>query len=170
MTGFDPVKAALDITLKTKHLIEIVQPEKAIALSRRARELPTLILQAGLIPALTFYLSKVENGEVYKLILEALEEKAKETELKKFDKEIEKEVKEEGKGYTALLSISAYTLKQLANVYKIEKCENINTIAELVECLYEIRSDRSKEVVLEKQFIKFMLEVKKLFDAFFKEK
>ena len=72
MTRFDPVKTALDVTLKIKQLIDAVQPKETVALSRRARELPTLVLQTGLTPALTFYLSKVEKEEVYKLVLEAL--------------------------------------------------------------------------------------------------
>ena len=170
MTRFDPVKTALDVTLKIKQLIDAVQPKETVALSRRARELPTLVLQTGLTPALTFYLSKVEKEEVYKLVLEALEAKVDESKLKELAEKVREEVGGEGKGYTALLSISAYTLKQLANIYGIEKCKNMGTIVELVECLHEIRGDRHKEVMLEKQFINFMLEVKKLFDAFFKEK
>ena len=179
MTGFDPVKVALDVALKVKRLVDIAQPERAVALSRRARELPTLILQTGLMPALTFYLSKVEKESVYMLVLKALEIEAEKMKpddddlvkkVKKLAKEIKEEVEEEGKGYTALLSISAYILKQFANMYGIEKCKNVYTVAEFVECLHEIRSNRDKEVMLEKQFINFMLEVKKLFDAFFKEK
>ncbi|HIC99671.1 MAG TPA: hypothetical protein EYP08_08690, partial [Pyrodictiaceae archaeon] len=137
-------------------------------------ELPTLVLQTGLIPALTFYLSKVEKEEVYKLVLEALEAKVDKSKLEELSEEDKKMVREEvggeGKGYTTLLGISAYMLKQLADMYKIEKCKNINTIVGFVECLHEIRNNRGKEVILEKQFMKFMLEVKKLFDAFFREK
>jgi len=166
---WDPIKIALQRTFKLKEIIEICTPEaerlKTRALPRRAKDLPQLILQLGLIPALTFYLSKVEDKELYKALVDSLSGK------KKFDtnlcRALQKEVEEEGKGYTALLATIASTLP-LIKVSLKSQSQDLNSLPSLASYLLTIR-DEGKDLVIEKSLISFLVELKKLFEAFFGE-
>ena len=86
--------------------------EKIDAFIRRAEDFPSLVVQEGLVPAMTFYYSKAE----------------KEVNIENADCE---ELANEGKGYSVYLSLLIDVLRSFANL----KCTSP------LDCIREVRQN-----------------------------
>jgi len=86
--------------------------EKIDAFIRRAEDFPSLVVQEGLVPAMTFYYSKA----------------GKEINIEKADCE---ELANEGKGYSVYLSLLIDVLRSFANL----KCTSP------LDCIREVRQN-----------------------------
>ncbi|MFP3234260.1 MAG: type III-B CRISPR module-associated protein Cmr5 [Sulfolobaceae archaeon] len=86
--------------------------EKIDAFIRRAEDFPSLVVQEGLVPAMTFYYSKA----------------GKEVNIEKADCE---ELANEGKGYSVYLSLLIDVLRSFANL----KCTSP------LDCIREVRQN-----------------------------
>ncbi len=159
----DPVKAALEAM---KRLDEQVRSKcanesgsvKADGLVRRLKEFPQLMLQAGLTPALTFYLSKLDHDKkrkAYKATLNAL--------FGGSTDDLCKNLSGEGGGYPqALALLLAYA--SLHAGCNLDSIREVN--ANLVEC---IRRIEQKGIILEGLMEAYATELKKLATALYGE-
>ena len=161
----DPVKASLTIisNFNSVFVDECVNKEgrkiKGDAIARRLQEFPQLALQVGLVPALTFYLSKIDNQEkinAYNASINAIMSKSS-------NKYICEKASGEGGGYPQALAII------LAYAGIIAGCSNdqlVNIGQKLVECIDGIQK---KGVTVEALTITYSDEIKKIARALYHE-
>ncbi len=155
----EPVKAALQIISRFHEKFNsICKQSKGDAIARRLGEFPQLMLQAGLVPAITFYLSKIDNNEKARIYADSmkaiLEGKA--------SRIICDRATGEGGGYPQALAIL------LAYLGKVAGCDDnrLKTIDPgLVECIKNIES---RGALIEAQALIYANEVKKLARALYR--
>ena len=169
-TRCDPQASAIDLVLKLREVLEKSGVGNAIALARRAKDYPQLMLQAGFVPATTYYLSKTD-GSLYSELYKAL--RSKPTELHpKVKENLKKEASEEGKGYTIYLALLAAWLSRYAEcnrgVKSLSSCINLGDVTYLAKCLLNLRESGS-ELRVATVARRFTTEVKKLVEAFYGE-
>ncbi len=161
MTG-DSVALALEHALRIKEAAESVGAGGR-GFRRRARDLPSLALSAGLVPALTFYLSKVERGDLLSEALELLRGSRKPEEAaKKLGGELGDK---EGAGYTIMLAAIAVAAEALAGVSLL--AGGGDPRISLAQGLRKLRERAGEERRLLRILQPYLTELKKLADAFF---
>ncbi len=202
MTHIDPIEEALDTVLHIDHICskleqiynKIIQKNESkkldkcgSSIARRFSDLPSLIVTTGLIPVLTFYLSKLsrEDNTYFKHLLKLFREKtnlnkiiedlARDQSKKDPEKQKEKiirylvsEFTEESKGYLiGLIIITNYLNK--VNIVNIIDGYDLKYLA---KDLKEIREGKSKpcEIIVQKILEPYLLELKKLTRGLFGEK
>lgn len=173
----DPVKAALQVMLTFSKAFESIKDECArklgkggeekteldeTVLSRRLEDFPTLMLQVGLIPAITFYISKIDDQKkvkAYEVTLNVIRNPEEKPSV-----DICHDLSGAGGGYphaTALL---------LAYAGEISGCSDTSyatTGPDLVECLKKIEEQGMR---IEKLTLNYVYELKKLAKALYHEK
>jgi len=128
------------------------------AIQRRAKDLPSMVASAGLIPALTFYMAKASEDR-FKGFLGLLGSK----DIDKVNcQRIREDLEDgEGAGYSPLLALAIKALSEH---------NYINHVEDYVALAYELRKLRERgidELAAEQVVLGYLLEVKKLADAFF---
>lgn len=103
------------------------------AFVRRAEDFPSLVMQEGLVPAMTFYYAKAE-GKVRSLEYVECEE-----------------ISNEGKGYSLYLMFLVDALNKFGNI----KCNDNNPL----ECIKEVRKN---EIMITKKILPILVEIKKI--------
>jgi CRISPR type III-B/RAMP module-associated protein Cmr5 len=160
----DPVKAALEAVSRFSKAFSQSQECKdssADGVTRRLREFPQLMLQVGLVPALTFLLSKVnekDDKEAYsETVKTVLGEEAESSKLCK-------KASGEGQGYAhSLAMLMVFAAKHSGcSVDEIREVDG-----RMVECLEKIED---KGVVVEKLVLLYANELKKLMTALYPAK
>ncbi|ABM80566.1 type III-B CRISPR module-associated protein Cmr5 [Hyperthermus butylicus] len=164
----DPVEAALEAMRRfDKNLRDACSDKgepRADAISRRLKDFPQLILQSGLVPALTFYLSKLSekaDQDAYELTVKVLTEQRLEGDERR---KLCRKTSGEGGGYPHVLA--------LVLVYAAERAGcSVDSIARigssLVGCLETVQK---KGVTVEKLVQAYVNELKKLASALYPEK
>ena len=129
-------------------------------IARRAKDLPGLVASAGLIPALTFYMSKAEekNYRVFLCILGGSEASCAECNQVKDDLG-----GSEKAGYAPILALAALGLQTLGHL------ETVDDYKKLAQGLLELSKDPHHAMVAERQLQELLIEAKKLAEAFFHE-
>ncbi|NOZ89341.1 MAG: type III-B CRISPR module-associated protein Cmr5 [Crenarchaeota archaeon] len=136
------------------------------AIARRAEDLPSLVASAGLIPALTFYMSKAERDK-FRAFLGILAGGRAVEECKGIGEEFGAG---EGAGYSAMLAVAAKALEDLGFINVSESLgEGGDPLQTLARGLQRLRGS-PEELVAERQMIELLVEVKKLAEAFFKSR
>lgn len=128
------------------------------AIQRRAKDLPSMVASAGLVPALTFYIAKADENR-FRRFLELLDIK----DIDKIDcEQLREDLGEgEGAGYSPLLALAVKALNEH---------NYINYVEDYVTLANELRKLRERgieELAAEQVILGYLLEVKKLADAFF---
>lgn len=179
--AIDPVSMAIEHMLLVRSLAEkaaakcgIDGKDKGGAIQRRAKDLPGMVYTVGLVPALTFYMSKVENSQLYTRIYELLrsgdegrvdiivEEVFREEREKGKDNSLCKEMGgREAAGYTTLLAMAAATLAE-AGILKGDP----SSLQGLAASLKKLR-DEGGESYAARLLAEYLGEAKKLAEAFF---
>ncbi|GBF09152.1 type III-B CRISPR module-associated protein Cmr5 [Aeropyrum pernix] len=149
-------------------------------LKRRARSLPGLILSSGLIPALTFYMSKADTQAYreYVRLLEKAERGEKGAaaslveaaaggggEACRGDSVLTELSGGEGAGYSLALAMASRALQRLARV----EAGGDGGFAGLAATLREGLGSPEKEAAATQLLIDYLQEVKKLVEAIVKE-
>lgn len=150
----------------------------AKALSRRAKELPSLIQQAGLFQAVAFYLSKI-NENLYKYLYEKLNEglspiqKSESSENsvcyynnKDMKEEVKQEVSKEGAGYTFLLAMLAHAISTYSNQLKVQDCNSLREIVDVVKCMLRLREE-GLLLNFERALSPYLITIKRLSEALY---
>ena len=202
----DPLELAIDLMLRLDELIRDAQQhcptdqqgreEKRYGdgVRRRLRSLPGLVASTGLIPALTFYMSKAKP-QVYSLLynyLAAPQDKMREAkpQLKEICKPIEKNGKKtysneckdlctelgskEASGYAASIALTAVALRRLLDDLPKDNSgtgnnNNMGSLQGLARYLLALRRNKLgiSEAYASAVIQGFVNEAKKLADAFF---
>lgn len=171
MSAPDLETLAVNVAIKVEDILKSCKIERrsASALSRRAKDLPSLVQQAGLFQATVFYLSKVENEDLYSGIYKALVDSQQQSSYSnKIDcAKVAEEVSGEGKGYTLLLAvltraISEYSKQQL----NIRECNEIDTIINIAKCIQILR-EKGLLLMIERALNPYLITVKRLFEALY---
>jgi len=162
----DPVKAALQVMLTLSKAFQLVKSEceklDETVIPKRLEDFSSLVPQVGLIPAITFFLSKIdEEGKVnaYEATLKAIREPDKQP-----DKAICNDLSGAGGGYPHALALL------LAYIAERAGCSDASyeTIQpDLVNCLEKIES---QSTLIEKFTLSYAYELKKLAKALYREK
>ena len=158
----EPVDAALEAIRRLDNALSKCGEIKTDALPRRARQAPQLILQAGLVPAIAFFLSKLDSPEkrnAYAAAVKAILE----PESNSRDKRICNNTGGEGGGYPHIAAlILAYAASQIGcHPNDIERIDS-----KLLDCLKKIGS---KGVYLERLVVSYAEEIKMLATALYGE-
>lgn len=198
----DPIGLALKLTLKLVQLVEKCKEangtetkntEEGKGITRRAKDLPGLVASVGLIPALTFYMSKaIGKGRtgseastidlysaLYRFI--ASEENSENelstllnfctTEHKEGPRKRDGEDKEASKGIlTTEIQENGYTIMLAIVAVALEKlgltCQHcLSSIKDLAKALLYIHSNATLELAAETTILEFLTETKKLVEA-----
>lgn len=134
---------------------------------RRATDLPSLVLQVGLVPAATFYLGKLTEGKLaatytmlYNYLVGGTAPSAKSLEVL-----VEVLGKDAG-GYPVLLAVLAALLHRYAEA---DKCRgDLSTPERLAACLKELLEKNT--IALESMVVEGLTTVKRLANALFAKK
>lgn len=130
----DSVSLALSIG---EELLELKEKCGSIeGFVRRARDFPSLVLGSGLVPSLTFYLSKVDDYTIFS---------SKET--------ICNDIKDEGYG-----TLLYFVLKRVSEITGLNICLSSDK-KNVLECLKKVREN---ELKLQAQLMPFLIELKKV--------
>ena len=129
-------------------------------IARRAKDLPSLVASAGLVPALTFYMSKADE-ESYKSFLCILRGGGGGCAACN-------EVREdlgwsEKAGYAPVLALAALGLNALGHVGDVDDYKR------LAQGLMGLSTSPSRALLAERQLLELLVETKKLAEAFFHE-
>ena len=173
----DPVRLALLYVTRLADLVEACRDKicgevrgdeecrPGAGIARRASDLPGLVASAGLVPALTFYMSKAD-GYLLKSYIELLGRgDAGNPGDQLCGRAADDLGWREKAGYTAVLATAARGLIDLG--YLEEPGDDADAVRWLAEGLKSLRGS-SREVVAERRMLDFLVEVKKLAAAFFK--
>lgn len=196
----DPIGLALKLTLKLVQLVEKCKEATGTetkitgeGITRRAKDLPGLVASVGLIPALTFYMSKAigkgrTGGEASTLDLYSAlyrfiaSEENSENELstllnycttkhKEGPRKRDGEDKEASKGIlTTEIQENGYTIMLAIVAVALEKlgltCQHcLSSIKDLAKALLYIHSNATLELAAESTILEFLTETKKLVEA-----
>ena len=125
---------------------------------RRAKELPGLIASSGLVPALTFYMSKIESEEELEEALKLLE--GKEADICKLKEALSNK---EGAGYSIMLAAVIDALEKLAGVSFVKPI----TLTSLAGTLLSLRTGKDHMLELEAEYMisDYLIEAKKVLEA-----
>ena len=129
-------------------------------IARRAKDLPGLVASAGLVPALTFYMSKADEKS-YKSFLCVL--RGGEGGCAKCNGVKEDLGWSEKAGYAPVLALAALGLQELGHVGDVEDYKK------LALGLLELSTSPSRALLAERQLLELLVEAKKLAEAFFHE-
>ncbi len=152
IVGRDPVGLAI------KHMKLVAEAAKAAkqageGVRRRARELPSLMLQAGLVPTLTFFMSKAEENEFMEWF--SYLRNPQPTNRPSSD------LKGEGGGYSVLLAMIFDAMEKLAGV----NVGSVSGFTDLLKILLGIGSGRGESLRISRILMPYLVEVKKLATA-----
>ena len=179
MPVVDPVAMAIEHMLLVQRLAEktaekckIGRRELGAAVQRRAKDLPGMVYTVGLVPAITFYMSKVGNSKLYSMIYRLLvsgDEKQAEDVVKEAFREeggrdnslCEEMSAKEAAGYTTLLAMAAAVLAK-AGVLESDP----SSLQGLASSLKTLR-ERGSESYAARLLVEYLGEAKKLAEAFF---
>ncbi|QXJ31903.1 type III-B CRISPR module-associated protein Cmr5 [Saccharolobus shibatae] len=132
----------------------------------RAREMPQMIQQLGLIPSLTFLLSKIDD----KNLIPSIQYFIKGKEIKD-ENNLCEEI--EDKGYTSYLVVSFAWIKlKLNDVQFIDKCDNIEELTDCIKkdyisVLKTLKNDKNLLSKIEDSVLNFSIELKKIVDGIY---
>lgn len=167
MSSLDLESLAIKVAINTEEFLKEcnVESSKARALSRRARELPSLIQQAGLFQATVFYLSKIEDEDVYREAYKAIAGKGGE---EKVCRSVREEVTGEGKGYAFLLAVLSYAISEYSKISGDDKkeCNDLSSKVNVAKCLLALR-ESGLLLAVERALTPYVLTIKRLFEALF---
>ncbi|ALL01406.1 CRISPR type III-B/RAMP module-associated protein Cmr5 [Pyrodictium delaneyi] len=168
----DPISMAIDHILLLRDLVEKATAncknkmrDKGDAIRRRAKDLPSMVYTVGLIPALTFYMSKIENSKLYTDLYKLLRNRDKklgEQLAGNPSSDLCQEIGgKEAAGYTTLLALAAAALSEagVANT-------DLSSLQNLAASLKSLR-EQGKEHYAARLLVEYLNEVKKLAEAFF---
>ena len=180
--GVDPVRDAIRLVNCIQELVNCTtideydpndkKLKRGEAIRRRARSLPSLVASAGFISSLTFYMSKANEWnyqQVYEYLVKCFNN---EETVNCFNyassKDFLKEVSGEGEGgYATLTALIAVELGRLLKEMEIgTNYDRISTLPRLSSILLNI-IEKGKEIEVEKFMIQFLMEVKRLAEAYF---
>ena len=159
----EPVEAALEAIKRFDEMFRDVCTTcetKAEGLVRRLKEFPSLVLQSGLIPALTFYLSKIDEKkkqEAYSLTVKVVLNLP----IDGNRRAVCRGMRGEGEGYPQAIGLLISYIGLQADC-KPEELDEIG--AKLVECIKKIKA---KGVSLERLAEAYATELKKLATAIY---
>jgi CRISPR type III-B/RAMP module-associated protein Cmr5 len=171
------VSIALAYTLRLKDLVDHcreklpISPEEkkkmGAGIARRAKDLPSLIASAGLVPALTFYMSKSKKDN-YMTICNILSGN-NDTSIKEANcKDLEEELSSKEKaGYSTLLAVAACGLRHLGLIGRENDVASLEGLAAALKKLLD-SGEPHRILAAEKAMTDYLIEVKKLAEAFFK--
>ena len=129
------------------------------AIARRAKYLPSLILSAGLVPALTFYMSKTGGKEAYRNAFRVLRGDVDCDVLKKVGDDLGGG---EGKGYAVVLAAVIDALSKLhPEALGGEAPQDLKVLAAKLKEMHENKLDITAEAVLQP----YLVELKKVVEA-----
>ncbi|PUA31291.1 MAG: type III-B CRISPR module-associated protein Cmr5 [Zestosphaera tikiterensis] len=156
----EPIKAALKILSSFDKAFRpqcLKTRDEAPAISRRLEEFPSLTLQVGLVPTLTFYLSKIDEKakiEVYNATITAILEEVSSNRLCS-------DIENAGGGYPQASALLATYIGNVAGCN-----ENEVKILEqyIVNCLSKIEQEGAR---IEKLALNYAYELKKLANALY---
>ncbi|MCE4605946.1 MAG: type III-B CRISPR module-associated protein Cmr5 [Desulfurococcales archaeon] len=166
----NPLEIALEHSTRIAHALEKLE-EHGRGIRSRARELPGLLAQSGLIPTVVLYMSKV--GGKNSLFQNAFNfiDKGDETVLENIREEF---TDKEGTGYIIFLAAIASALSKLTN-NKINLMEqnggynqiSLHSIAEnALKYLSKPSTESIELAVGEKLLLEYLLQMKRLLEAF----
>ncbi len=168
--SFDPVRAALTYVLRIAEQVRLCREQggggkvTGEALRRRARDLPTLVASAGMVPALTFYMSKASAETLETLLDRVLGGEGPSGELcGSLSSELSGS---EGVGYATLLALATRALEDMG--YLAGVTGSRDAVTALARGLLSLRGTE-KELVAERRLIEFLVEVKKLAEALLRD-
>lgn len=163
----DPLSLALEHGYRVREAVDEAKrlwPDKAKdltgeAVTRRAKDLASLMLSAGLVPTLTFYMAKVEDDNVYEAALKLLEGSRTNNVLEKIKDDLSGK---EGAGYSIIL---AAVVKALESLYPQAlgggSPRSLKDLATRLKDMHEKRLDVKAESVLQP----YLIELKKVLEA-----
>ncbi len=166
--------ASLDLetlALKVAIALNDAYSEKANPIANRAKDLPQLVLQVGLVHALAFYMSKVEDEDSYRKLYSYLVNRIGMGPSSNVTKQeirdiLSKESAGEGKGYLTLLAVATVFISN--EVANINECKDLSSLKDVAKCLLKLKE--SKEVAtLEKRLLNYLVISKRFLEAFYKE-
>ncbi len=134
---------------------------KAEALVRRAKDLPSLVKQAGLFQSIALYLSKVENENKYESIYKIVSGVV----CGECKKSLSNDKEGEGKGYTTLLTVLAYAISTVLKE-RLKECKNLSNIRSLAQCALRLK-ESNLLLSTESQLTPYLITVKRMFEALF---
>ncbi len=163
----DPEAISVDALLRLSKLISKLSIRKCEALARRARELPQLVGQAGILATALFYMSKADK-DVYKNTLLHLHTASDQPpEASGLKKRIEGECAGEGGGYSLALALLAYGISRASEgMQAAEKCLQHSNFQGLAACLQTLR-ESGNEVIVEAWLKPYLTSLKNLAEAFY---
>jgi CRISPR type III-B/RAMP module-associated protein Cmr5 len=183
--GPDPLELALHHALRVFdaariHMRRAGGDRVGEAFRRRAKDFPSLMAEAGLAPALTFYLSKSNPSKLPAALRLASCRGLDTQQLDAIAKGLGEELgRGEGEGYTLMAALVLDALDKLAGLGLVERGDDgcpgegdgYQILKRVAERLLEIRSGEGGEEVRAAALIEpYLVELKKLADAFFGER
>ena len=169
MAGRDPVELAIDHALRVKEAADKLRlgaGSAGQAFARRAEQLPGLMASAGLVAALTFYLSKSKPEKLADATKLLSPSDIKDDELKRLASSLRDELGAgEGAGYTLVTAAVAIAMREIAGVNV-----NLNSnqpAVEIAKALKNLRCQKGKTIKVHAALQPYLVELKKLASAFF---
>ncbi len=164
---YDPEALAIDRVLRLDQLIQMaLGQQKCEAFARRAKEAPQLVLQAGVVHTLLFYLSKSDEELLGELIA-ALRGGERPP------RGLNNECRGEGKGYTIAAALLADALRTLAEHGLLgganDACRHAADARSIARCLRALR-ENNVELRAETLLEPYLIAVKRLAEALHEEK
>ncbi|BFI76541.1 type III-B CRISPR module-associated protein Cmr5 [Sulfurisphaera ohwakuensis] len=163
----DEIDYALNIGEKLLELISSCK-KSVRGFRSRAREMPQMIQQLGLIPSLMFLLSKIDD----KILITSIQYFVKNKEIEDNKKEeLCKEI--ENDGYTSYLVVNFTWIKlKLDDVQSIDKCFNLTDFIdcikkEYISTLKILKNDKHRLSKIEDSALNFSIELKKIVDGIY---
>ncbi len=163
---YDPEELAARVMLK---LDELIGGRKADTIPRRASDIASHVASMGVFQAVAFFLSKTDErvyNAVYRYI-RGLE--AKSDSLVKL---VESELSGEGKGYSVILAVTMVGVEEAARQTGVDCSRdgnNTSTLRGVARCLLMLK-ESGRLVQIDAMLQPYLLTVKRLTDAFYKEK
>jgi len=175
----DPVGLALTHALSVRSALERLREERpgerqaltGEGLVRRVKELPSLMLQTGLVPSLLFYMSKIDDRadlEAFKhsLCLARKGPEAEGLELGRLESELESG---EGAGYRLALALVVEAARSLTggDLEVSEPCQTggDTLLKDLAIKLKELHESSGRELLVESILRLYLQELKKALEA-----
>lgn len=166
----DIVSLALDHILALERLVEKCnvgqgrsrngKPGEGV--TRRLKDLPTHVAYAGLVPALTFYMSKASET-TYARILSLLRGEITLESISCDEKIVEDLGGGEKAGYSATLALAVAALEKIVDGFVAG-----SSFRELAEALRKLKNDWRAEMLATHLLIDYLVEAKKLGEALLK--
>lgn len=142
---------------------------RAEILSRRAKELPLLIQQAGLFQAVAFYISKTtDDNKLYENLYKLLnpDQKDVDRDVNSICNNIKEEVSKEGKGYTFLLAVLSHAISKYSDQLNVQECKSTENIIKVVDCMLKLH-EKGLLIQFERALNPYLITIKRLFEALY---